>query len=65
MIYLIIGYFAWQKPRARYVSDRWGTDYPRRGWSIPLIIALGVLAVLFALVFVVTFIIATSAGLVG
>ena len=40
--YLIIWYFAWQKPQAVHIRERWGSAYPRRGWAAPVFIALGV-----------------------
>lgn len=41
LIYLIVWYFAWQKPQTTYVQARWGTRYRRRGWSIPLLLGIG------------------------
>ena len=38
--YLIIWYFAWQRPQARYVRERWGTDYHKRGWLAPVLVGL-------------------------
>ena len=35
-IYLIVWYLAWQKPQAKYVRERWGNGYPRKGWGVPL-----------------------------
>lgn len=40
-IYLIVWYFAWQKPQATFVKERWGNDYPRKPWGLPLLIAFG------------------------
>ena len=52
-IYIIVWYFAWQKPQATFVKERWGNDYPRKSWGFPLLIALGcwlALAVVLVLV---------------
>jgi len=40
-IYLIIWYFAWQRPQTRYVKSQWGKEYPRKSWKKPLLIAFG------------------------
>ncbi|HEX2828158.1 MAG TPA: hypothetical protein VHP37_17520 [Burkholderiales bacterium] len=54
-VYLMVGYFASQKPQATFVKERWGDDYPRKPWGAPLLIAFGCwLAVAVALVLVVT-----------
>jgi hypothetical protein len=41
-LYLFAWYFAAAKGQARYVKERFGTTYPRKGWGKPL--AIGVLA---------------------
>jgi hypothetical protein len=41
-LYIIVWYFAWPLQQAIYIRERWGKDYRRRGWGIPLLI--GVLA---------------------
>lgn len=38
--YLIIWYFAWQRPQTRYVKERWGTEYNRRAWLVPVLVGL-------------------------
>jgi len=40
-IYLIIWYFAWQRPQTKYVKEQWGKDYPRKSWKKPILIELG------------------------
>ena len=53
-LYIIVWYFLWQRPQAQYISERWGKDYPRKGWGIPLLAALGVyIAVVVVLTLVV------------
>ncbi|MGH8619875.1 MAG: hypothetical protein ACREUW_19470 [Burkholderiales bacterium] len=39
LIYLIVWYFAANRPQMQYVKERWGTDYPRQPWGKPLSIA--------------------------
>lgn len=39
--FLLIWYFAAAKQQAKYVKERWGKDYPRRGWGKPILIAIG------------------------
>lgn len=41
-LFLIVWYYAAARGQARYVKERYGTDYPRRAWLPPLAIALGV-----------------------
>ncbi|HYC53774.1 MAG TPA: hypothetical protein VEL28_02435 [Candidatus Binatia bacterium] len=49
-IYIIVWYFAWQKPQATFVKQRWGDGYPRKSWGWPLLIALGCWLALMAVV---------------
>jgi hypothetical protein len=49
--YLITWYFMWQRPQTRYVKERWGGGYPRKGWGVPLLIAFGVYVGLVAVLF--------------
>jgi len=39
--YLLIWYFAAGREQAKYVKEKWGKDYPRRGWGRPILIAIG------------------------
>lgn len=48
LLILIIWYFANGKQQGKYVAERFGKDYPRKGWGTPLL--LGILAFV-ALVF--------------
>ena len=41
-LYIIVWYFAWQRPQTQYIRERWGKDYPRKGWAVPLLIGVGV-----------------------
>ncbi len=39
---LLIGwYYAAAKPQVRTIADRYGSDYPRKGWLVPIGIAIG------------------------
>lgn len=39
LLYLILWYFAANRPQIQYVNERWGNDYPRQPWGKPLGIA--------------------------
>lgn len=39
--YLLVWYFAAGREQAKYVKEKWGKDYARRGWGKPLLIAIG------------------------
>jgi heme/copper-type cytochrome/quinol oxidase subunit 2 len=52
LLYIIVWYFMFQRPQATYVKERWGRDYPRKGWLMPLLVALvAYVAVIAALIF--------------
>jgi len=40
IVLLISWYASSGRPQVRYVKERFGNSYPRRGWSAPLLIAL-------------------------
>jgi hypothetical protein len=44
-ILLLSWYFSSARAQARYVKERFGSQYPRCGWGRPLLVALGVFAV--------------------
>jgi len=48
LIYLLTWYFAWPMKQARYVNERWGTNYPKKSWVAPLLVGLGVVLALAA-----------------
>jgi len=59
---LLLGwYFASAKPQMNFVKLRYGTEYPRKGWGQPILIAVGLL---FGFGFVVG-LIAGVAGMVS
>ena len=37
ILYLIVWYFSSVKKQTRFIEDRWGKQYPRRGWTKPLL----------------------------
>lgn len=55
-IYLIIWYFSSGRSQAKFVNEKFGTDYPRRDWGKPLLFATGA--------FICYFLIAIVAGTV-
>jgi hypothetical protein len=55
LILLLAWYFGSGRAQARYVKERFGTSYPRKGWSKPLLIALGVVFTLVAVLLVLIF----------
>jgi uncharacterized membrane protein YfcA len=52
---LLVWYFASGRAQARYVKEKFGATYPRRGWTRPLLIAVGITVGFFAIVFVIAF----------
>jgi hypothetical protein len=50
LCYIVIWYFAWQRKQTKYIKERWGKDYPRKSWSVPLLLGIGGFMV-FAIVF--------------
>jgi hypothetical protein len=44
-ILLLSWYFGSARAQSRYVKERFGNKYPRRGWGKPILAALGVFAV--------------------
>jgi len=63
LVLLISWYSSSGRPQARYVKDRFGKNYPRRGWGKPLLIAFGA-AIAYALaVGIIAFLIMSAAGI--
>jgi hypothetical protein len=42
-VWLFTWYFASARGQARHVKERFGDDYPRKGWGRPLLIAVAIL----------------------
>ncbi len=59
---LLLGwYYSIGKSQQAYVLARYGKTYPRRGWLLPLLAALGSLLAFFAVLFVVALLTGASA----
>jgi hypothetical protein len=56
-LYLIIWYFSAGRAQAKYVKGKFGSDYPRRSWSKPLLIGVAAIVGYFTLAVVIGFII--------
>ncbi|MDH3320209.1 MAG: hypothetical protein OEO84_11045 [Betaproteobacteria bacterium] len=48
-IFLLIWYFSSARRQANYVKEKWGGDYPRKGWWKPLLIGVGAIVGYFVL----------------
>lgn len=53
MVFLLSWYFTSARPQARYVKERWGSDYVRRPWGKALAYAVGGFLVYLAIAFVI------------
>jgi hypothetical protein len=60
LVLLIVWYYAIGKSQQTYVAARFGKQYPRRGWAVPLLGAIGI----FIGVMVVAFVVALVAAIV-
>ena len=56
-ILLLAWYFSSGRSQARFVKERFGAAYPRKGWTRPLLIAVGIAVGFFAIVFVIAFVV--------
>ena len=52
LVFLLSWYFASARPQARYVKERWGSDYVRKPWSKALAYAVAGLLAYLAMAFV-------------
>ena len=59
---LIVWYYTLGKSQQTYVAARFGSNYPRRGWSVPLLSAFGIFIGLMVVVFVVAMVAAIVTG---
>ena len=48
LIFLVIWYFGHQSKQTEYVTERWGLGYPRRRWTLPVLLAMLLQVALFA-----------------
>lgn len=60
---LLAWYFQNARPQARYVAERFGTTYPRRGWGKPILYTFLVLFGLFVVMFVIVLVTGTGSDL--
>jgi hypothetical protein len=58
LLILIVWYFANGKQQSKYVSERFGKGYPRRGWGTPILVGILGFAGLVFLGFIIGFVIA-------
>jgi len=58
---LIAWYSLSARDQMRFVAGRFGSDYPKRGWGRPLLVALLVFFAFIAVVFVVAFVAGVAA----
>ncbi len=61
LILLVVWYYAIGKSQQNHVAARFGKTYPRRGWAIPILTAIGI-AVLFFTLLMVLVILSIAAG---
>ena len=59
---LIVWYYTLGKSQQTYVAARFGSNYPRRGWSVPLLSAFGIFIGLMVVVFVIAMVAAIVTG---
>ena len=52
---VFLWYYTLGKSQQTYVAARYGKNYPRRGWTKPLLVALLALLIFVLLIFAVTF----------
>lgn len=62
-VLLLAWYFGSARAQARYVKQRFGDDYPRKGWGRPLLLGVGAYLAVFAISFVLV-LVATLAGFI-
>jgi hypothetical protein len=58
---LIVWYFANARSQAKWVAERFGADYPRRGWAQPLLWGVGAYAAVIVVAAVAGFAAAAAA----
>jgi len=42
-LFLILWYFVAAKPQVAYVKANFGSEYPRKGWGLPILTAIGLM----------------------
>ncbi len=61
-VLLLVWYFADGREQIGHVSRRFGKSYPRRGWALPLLIALGIFVAFLLSVTAVTIAVLAARG---
>ena len=61
-VYLIVWYVSTARSQARYVKDKFGSAYPRKGWTRPLLIALAAMVGYIAFSAAIGFVFGLTAG---
>ena len=56
LAYLLVWYLSSAKMQAKYINEQWGQAYPRRSWLLPLLIAVIATAILYGVVFFISFV---------
>lgn len=51
LVWILVWYTMFQRKQTHYIRERWGTDYPRRGWLVPLLIGFGTLVGVWVVIF--------------
>jgi hypothetical protein len=63
LILLVVWYYTIGKSQQTYVTARFGKQYPRRGWALPMLTAIGLFIVYFG-VFVLMALALIAAGVI-
>jgi len=42
-LFLVLWYFVAAKPQAAYIKSNFGSAYPRKGWGLPILTAIGLI----------------------
>lgn len=64
LVLLIVWYYTIGKSQQTYVAERFGKTYPRRGWAIPLLSAVGI-SIAYIGFFALVAILLVSAGVIS
>lgn len=54
-LFLIVWYFVAAKPQVAYVRANFGSDYPRKGWGLPILTAIGLIVASMVVMTVLVF----------
>jgi len=62
LAYLLTWYFAAGRPQAQLVKEKYGADYPRKGWGKPILIGIGAMVGYIIIAIIVGVAIAVAQG---